>query len=100
MRPVHSLVQCESARFDSRLFPGHHCQSQGEGALNAVDLHVLSLLFLLYELHSLMRHGSLSFTGDFTFKLLLSGRLPPFTGIAEVTRFERPLTKISAVHLV
>lgn len=51
----------------------HHCQFQGEGALDAVDLHVLSLLFLFCELHCLMIHRSLSFTRDLNLNFFCLG---------------------------
>jgi len=70
MRAVHWLVHCESARFDSQLLPGlKHCRyitasPRERGALVAVDLHVLSLVFLFCKLQCLIIHQTLAFTGD------------------------------------
>lgn len=51
----------------------HHCQSRGEGALDAADLHVLPFIFLSCELHCSVIRQSLSFTGHFNLNFFCLG---------------------------
>lgn len=51
----------------------HHCQSWGEGALDAADLHVLPFVFLFCALHCSVICQSLFFTGDFHFNFFCLG---------------------------